>query len=422
MASAEDPPEFVQKEHLETLKGHATPLARTKDQQDRRNDQAKGRELWGKTLQLSYERKHPRKTQKDVDSGRFEHRNYFRRKLRCSANPHEPFPFLDLPAEVRNMVCKYYMIEFEKTGWGSEDDIQRRAGTDSGASVPKRKLCHTAKLTRRHERIRELIDEISERILGETVDLTHGARKAFQQYSSEHAVRLWRCPHEDHQEPGKVKINQLGNICEDLPPLALTCRQMLGETWGLFHAPTTDGSRYFEVDILDKDILPLLRLISMFQTNVIPGIGTKRVGIDFKIGLVYQEGGAYEVEGYERVRRLIELHWFDGLPFWSWLFDYPGVYGADDVKQCDDDTVKGTDDKTAEGTEQSSNKNHDWAYAIRQIVALHRINPIQWWQISTKYLKIYDLLSEAATEKMWKQASNTEIVEAVINMVSVLWS
>lgn len=58
------------------------------------------------------------------------------------------------------------------------------------------------------------------------------AIKACEDYGAAWRVDMKHyCKHGDHRKQNIVRINERGNLCEDLPFLALTCRQVLGEIW-----------------------------------------------------------------------------------------------------------------------------------------------------------------------------------------------
>lgn len=55
------------------------------------------------------------------------------------------------------------------------------------------------------------------------------------------------CEHDKHHEAIVVRINERGNLCKDLPFLALTCRQILGEMWlWYFSATPSNGKKATE--------------------------------------------------------------------------------------------------------------------------------------------------------------------------------
>jgi hypothetical protein len=61
--------------------------------------------------------------------------------------------------------------------------------------------------------------------------IPHTVQKAFEDYQDTCMTKIpCHCKH-NHCAPAAVRINRRGNLCEDMPFLALTCRQILGEMW-----------------------------------------------------------------------------------------------------------------------------------------------------------------------------------------------
>jgi hypothetical protein len=64
------------------------------------------------------------------------------------------------------------------------------------------------------------------------------------------------CEHDKHHEANVVRINERGKLCENLPFLALTCRQIFGEMWlWYFSATPSQGKKTTEqvIERLIKD-------------------------------------------------------------------------------------------------------------------------------------------------------------------------
>lgn len=128
---------------------------------------------------------------------------------------------------------------------------------------------------------------------------------------------------------GVVRINERGQLCERLPPLAHTCRQILGEMWGLCFSPpigTTPNHPMFTAKVKNFDFFPLFRLLQMLRH--LP----RRVDVNGQmINIVLENDGFADATSktrYEKIRKLTQLHWLHGLPILGSLM---GVRGAEDL-------------------------------------------------------------------------------------------
>jgi hypothetical protein len=122
-------------------------------------------------------------------------------------------------------------------------------------------------------------------------------------------------------------------LCEDLPFLALTCRQILGEMWGkCFSTPpamTTESTKKtveekrdqstnhigHVVKVKNFDFLPLFRFLQMLR-HLPTRICIQRHMVD----VVLKDDNSQDSTSpfkYERVKRLIESQWLEDLPLWG---------------------------------------------------------------------------------------------------------
>lgn len=86
----------------------------------------------------------------------------------------------------------------------------------------------------KEDRLRTSIQRRSSLVLEESEeeDISDTAKNALGDYVATHTVALKHyCRHDAHGAENVVIINKRGNLCEDLPFLALTCRQILAEMW-----------------------------------------------------------------------------------------------------------------------------------------------------------------------------------------------
>ncbi|KAF2826861.1 hypothetical protein CC86DRAFT_21412 [Ophiobolus disseminans] len=192
---------------------------------------------------------------------------------------------------------------------------------------------------------------------------THETHTAFLEYKNQHELYLSRCFHEEHQydDPVIITINERGNLCEDLPMPALTCREILHDLWGLIIAP--DGQMpIFYAKIQNMDIFPFLRFVQMLKKHRIMDVTGANVVLKFK-GVPPECSSAQATTMYmrkfSRVKRLIEGHWLQGVLLWHCLAG-PGV-------EIDSD-----DEKSDMDPDPSISRFGTWMYSVRQNVALLR--------------------------------------------------
>lgn len=177
-----------------------------------------------------------------------------------------------------------------------------------------------------------------------------------------------------------------------MPYLSLTCKKVLGEMWSL----SFPGAPRYKVTVVNLDYFPLFRFLRNLQ-----GV-TKVRGELVDIVLKEDEESDGYGKKFTKVKRLIEMHWLEGLPLWGCL---TGLR-----EEPDPDGPAEMVDKRAFWS---------WIYAVRQIVALYKIEPAVWRSTSIKYLQRYEALKDddfdAATIAHY---SNVELVQAIIEALS----
>jgi len=281
-------------------------------------------------------------------------------------------------------------------------------GCRIGQPEPKRPIPSTSP-TRRQAR-----NEAARRTVLETIckkhleqaraaegSITHGAVEAFQQYKLEHNMYVPRCFHEDHHiisedDPLEIYVNQQGNLCDDLPMLALTNRQIFSEVFFLFYPTAKDkspeGSR-FHVEIQSLNLFPFLRFCQTLGRGHFPvKIAPNMVDIIWW-GDQGKANTALALKKFEIVKKLVALHWLQGFPIWSCF------------------TKVSTEDNDAGAFP-------DWLYSIRQIVALQRTLPEVWKELSVNFLSTSEIMEHGwAPQPDWQQLSSPELIECVIEKI-----
>jgi hypothetical protein len=121
--------------------------------------------------------------------------------------------------------------------------------------------------------------------------------------------------------------------------------------------------------------------------------------VTFELHLRTVEDVALEATKFENVRRLIELHWLEGFPLWGTLTRLREFKGWED-------------------RDNSNSLFGDWLYQVRQIVALYRIDRQTWRDTSIAYIKDYELVANDLVSSSWEEASDADLVEAVIRLLT----
>jgi hypothetical protein len=107
---------------------------------------------------------------------------------------------------------------------------------------------------------------------------------------------------------------------------------------------------------------------------------------------------------FEKVKRLIEQHWLEGLPLWDFLTGLREWQGT----------------RSSNPIEITAHRCFwKWMYRIRQVVALHRIERMTWRDLSIAYLRRQEqIYHDEAQGKAWETFEEADIVESVIDMLS----
>jgi hypothetical protein len=258
-----------------------------------------------------------------------------------------------------------------------------------------------------------------------------GDREAFEQYRLQHETYSRRCWHEDdHEEADEpdhemedeeegdsddgdeaeddnasiheyddasvVYVNARGNLCDDLPMLALTCRQVLCEIWNQIYPRLNSATRY-HATIRSLNFSPFFRFCQMLGKSPLKILDVSADLVDIRFDTKLRgKDEALHAKTFQHVKRLIELHWLHGFPLWGVL---TGL------------SSNGTNPR---------NPFTDFMYSVRQIVALWRVDNQKWRLKSTEYLarclRIEGHKIEI-TDSYWRQFTDGVIIEAIIEML-----
>jgi hypothetical protein len=321
--------------------------------------------------------------------------------------------FLDLPPELRNVIYEFYRGEDQLVQGGLGRSLNNWVyynGLPMISTAPqtydRRPQPYTDIQEKRRRSDRRLVDKVPQSKLDQAAaayDLSLNAHEAFLEYKNQHDLRLPRCFHEEHSVPFTI-INQRGNLYGDFPFIALTCREVLGEVWDTRKRPTLSESKS------GTDFFPSLRFFQTLQRCNVLNVTGKMVDAQFWEVVPGEKDSVISKDRYARkfhnVKRLIEMHWFDDLPLWGC---FTGFY-----EEVEDSDAARYD----KGCIASRKLLSERLYAVRQIVALYRINVAMRRYLTIKYLKAYDILDDVSTLTPWVQRSDADIIEAIIDVVS----
>jgi hypothetical protein len=200
------------------------------------------------------------------------------------------FRFLDMPPEIRNATHMTYLNNAKDIASGNDIRLKLREKIKilPRPNPSRRALFYHAPLTPapyavEEERLRISIQRRSSLVLegGEGDKISDAAKDTLRDYVAAHKVAFkHHCKHDAHRAENVVAINERGKLCEDLPFLALSRRQILAEMWGrCFSTASTDPPGQFAEKVEEKtqkalselsykanvknfDYLPLLREFS----------------------------------------------------------------------------------------------------------------------------------------------------------------
>ncbi|KAI8933081.1 hypothetical protein NX059_009725 [Plenodomus lindquistii] len=328
----------------------------------------------------------------------------------------DPFPsFFSLPLETRDMVYEYYM----EIGESSRRTRQRYTNPYSRPSGSTgsihwqylSKLAHEKKYKEelRRERVGR-VDEKRLKLLEDDHSFTASARAAFEEYQLDHAMYSRRCFHEDHggakntpEDPGQEKngnadavwINERGNLCDDLPLLSLVNHQIFRETFFLYYSRPKKGL-WFSWKVQTLNFFPLLRFWQALTNPLLRAVDEDdRLQLEQIFIVIDTSEDAHEEldecgKRFDHVKRLIELHWLEGLPLWGC---FTGLHDDREIGPL-----------------------QDWLYSVHQIVALHRADRARWKQETVKVVHKASF-DNIVSAKNWKTCSDAKFLEGAIEML-----
>jgi hypothetical protein len=210
----------VAKQHLRHLKTPTITSTLSAYQKRGADDRKRGRMLWEGVL------------------------DDYRRK-QSPANKVSGTGFLDLPPELRNVIyelCVKDAGELRYTRQRARGECYNRppprhprfpsAPSHSCTTVlDQRPAAYTYLQRQRHIQALALLDQISKDKLDQADRhdiLAPGARHAYEEYKYAHDISTARCFHEEYEDDDDViMINERGNLCADLPSIAIASRKVL---------------------------------------------------------------------------------------------------------------------------------------------------------------------------------------------------
>jgi hypothetical protein len=379
------------KQHFQVLRSPMPPQILTEHQKQKRKERERGRQLWEEVME-------------DV--------RLRRKRLLLQPTGVQPNgkSFLDLPPELRNVIYKFYREEDQLVQGGLGQSLNNWVYYNGLPMISTAPQPYTGIQEKRRRSDRRLVDKVSQSTLDQATaayDLSPNAHEAFLEYKSQHDLRLPRCFHEEHSGPFPI-INQRGNLCGDLPSIALTCREVLDEVWGYTHA-----SNSFRINIRNMGFFPSLRFFQTLQRCNALNVTGKMIDAQFWEVVPSEKDSVISQDRYARkfqnVQRLIEMHWLDDLPLWGCFTGFYGEVEDSDAARYDEEY---------KGCIASRNLLSERLYAVRQIVALYRFNVAMCRYLTIKYLKAYDILDDVSTLTPWVQRSDADIIEAIIDVIS----
>jgi hypothetical protein len=214
----------------------------------------------------------------------------------------------------------------------------------------------------------------------DTAGLSTRAREAFQRYQLQHEMytpwdssggySLYQILYESTpwddgsrdiwaMKKSIATVSPRGDLINDLPMLSLVNREIFRETFHFIYSSAQEGLRIRCV-VRHLDFFPFLRFYQLLTKTLYPhkhdpskphkgGLDSKEIGPS-KLYILFdlredERDGVLHATKFSQVKRLIELHWVDGLPIWGCLTGLGDCYGDDEGPFT------------------------DWMYSVRQIVA-----------------------------------------------------
>jgi hypothetical protein len=341
---------------------------------------------------------------------------------------YQPFRFLDLPPELRNIVYSQYLDDTQIIGNGNDTQQARLdkfkfhgvsghlKDWESSSNGMYYMRCRLQKYQATEKRKRINI----ENLMVDKDNLSDIGYSAYIDYIEAHACfadRMEPCQHENHAQRNIVRISEHGNLCEDLPFLAQTCHLILGEMWPLCFSTrrctvpkkdrlekTQDSIEIeYHARVRNFDYFLLFRFLHMLRRDN-KGIAVKGHVVHLVLEDQKPKADACGTK-FEKVERLFAMHWLVDLPLWGCLTGLRKEYRFADKAQMPKHGYepKGTGAKIIYWA---------WLQSMRQIVALYHIDRPAWREISIKYLDCWKVFLDDDTVR--KTVWTTTIPEYII--------
>lgn len=229
-----------------------------------------------------------------------------------------------------------------------------------------------------------------------------------------------------------VYINTRGNLCDDLPMLALTCRLVLSEMWSIIYPGKTDppssktdppsnktdppssktdppssktgkpssktvNPTRYKATIRNLNFFPLFRFLQTLNRPPYVAHTIDPATIDIRFDTKYRaKDELLHRNTFQHVKSLIELHWLRDFPLWSCI---PGLSPQTDAPQ---------------------NPFTEYMYRVRQIVKLFYVDRPTWKALTATCIHRADVVEQdkTVTETYWLTQSDSVIVEAAIETLA----
>ena len=321
--------------------------------------QAEARTHWVKILEGF------RKDQTSLDAIKDEDQNASRYKLPRKDNiADKPFRFLDMPADIRNTICKLYVDTPQPNSplrqvlkhpiW--RRDLPHKHGRVIVLSLrPSDKKLYLAA-------VQGALSQVytkAAKLMAKRGDPCAPIRHALEEYDVQWKYAGDRVYRENSPGSVSVTVGPRGNIRNKIPALSCTNRQMLENTWGFIFP---DGVAY-HAETNNFNLFPFFRFLQVLQRRKMKINGTV-----VSISLDYKEfGDARYKERFSRVKRLIQMHWFDSVPQWNCL---TGLRQTGNIKS------------TSSSKDRAVRQFGQWMYPVRQMVKLWRARRATFREIS----------------------------------------
>ncbi|KAH7071293.1 hypothetical protein BKA63DRAFT_555259 [Paraphoma chrysanthemicola] len=319
-----------------------------------------------------------------------------------------PFRFLDLPPETRLNVYAFVLLH------EGVERKERKRDADFREHISKHQNVSQSRPTYRsmrpslwnsvdpsprvyHVRLKSRIEEQHD-----ANELIPGAEASYRQCKAEYEIRRRGGGRRQPEQQGLVQyhppvhINARGNLCDDLPMLALTCCLVLSEMWNRIYPSKPDPLTRYKATIRNLNFFPLFRFPQMLNRspNVIHVIDPTT--IDIRFDTKNRSKDNLHRNTFKHVKRLIELHWLRDFPLWNCI--------------------------TGLSTQPHAPQNPftDYMYRIRQIIKLYHIDRLTWKSLTATCIHRADVVEQdkIISETYWLTQSDSIIVEAAIETLA----